>query len=828
MLPGNLRFLSRSLSRNPAFVITAVLSLALGIGANTALFTITYQVLLRTLPVKDPQQIVSLEWRGQFIGGSARGFRNRFSYPAYKDLRDGNPGVFTGIAAEYQSEVDIAERGPAERGVAELVSGNYFQVLGVTPAIGRMFTPADDRVRDASPVIVLSYGYWQRHFAGDPSVLNRTIDVNGYPMTVAGVAQRGFAGFLPMDPSDIFVPLTMKSTVTPTWDDMARRDSIWLRVFGRLSPGVSSEQAASAMAIPYRRALENDLQSNGRPSGFRQRYLRNSLVFTNASKGAGSLEEQFAMPLYVLLAMVGTLLLIACANVANLLITRAATRQREIAIRLSLGASRNSLIRLIMTESLFIALLSGALGLLLSQWLAYVLVRMLPFENIGDAISTRSDWHVLAFTTVLSLLTAVFFGLFPAWQMTRPDVAPALKSEISSASLAPEQTRLRRLLVAAQIALSLLLLYGAGLFARSLHDLMAVNSGMNVSRVLSFSVDPSLQKYSPERSRRFFESLQEKIRAIPGVVSVGGASVPVLAEQNWQNGAHVEGYRPAAGEDINPGWNQMLPGFFSTMRVPIIAGREFTEADAAQSQKVVIVNETFVKRYVHGRALGLHLGWGGSGPMPFEIVGVVKDLKGGDLKEAAKPWTYTAALQDETPSAMTFYVRTGQEPITMTQSIREVLRKLDPLLPMFDIKTVEQQIEETHYIDRLFAWLSSSFGLLATLLASVGLYGVTSFAVARRTHEIGIRMALGAERGNVLRLVMKEVLLLAAVGVLIGVPVALALGRLLASQLFNVKPQDPLVLACAVVVILLVSAFAGFLPARRATCIDPIQALKYE
>jgi predicted permease len=667
-LVRDIQYAFRSLIRNPAFVVTAILLLGLSIGANTALFTIANQVLLRTLPIKNPRQIVSFNWRGQFIGGSSRGWQDRFSYPAYADLRGANPDVFTGIAAEYQADVDIIYKGPAQRGVAELVSGNYFKVLGVTTALGRPLTSNDDKGRGGEPYVVLSYQYWQRRFAGDPSVLNSTLDLNGHPMTIVGIAQRGFAGYLPMTPTDVFVPMMMKAVATPTWDDMARRDSIWLRVFARLKPGVSIQYAAGSVAIPFHNALENDLKTNGRNRDFSHRYLKNSLVIEEAAKGAASIQEQFANPLYVLATMVGIILLIACVNVANLFIARASGRGKEVGIRLSLGASRASLIRLIMLESLLIAAFSGILGLLLSNWLAAAFVRLLPFENIDVAISTRPDGTVLAFTAALSIITAVLFGLLPAFQVTRPDVSPGLKNESSTISLSSGQTRLRRLLVSGEIALSLWLLFGAGLFARSLHRLMATDTGMNVSRLLAFTVDPSLHKYTPERSRRLFRDFEERIRAIPGVVAASGASVAVLADNNWQNGAHVEGYQRGVKEDFNPGWSQMLPGFFSTMGVPIVAGREFTDGDVAGRPEVVIVNETFVKRYVHGNALGLHLGWGDSGPMPFEIVGVVRDMKGGDLKEEAKPWTYTAALQNKDLGAMTFYVRTAKNPNAMAPS----------------------------------------------------------------------------------------------------------------------------------------------------------------
>ncbi|MDQ2712427.1 MAG: ABC transporter permease [Acidobacteriota bacterium] len=827
--PPDLRFVFRSLSRNPVVISAAILSLSLAIGANTALFTITNQVLLRTLPVKDPQRLVLFNWRGQFIGGSSRGLYDSFSYPAYSDLRDGNPGVFTGIAAQYQDTVDISANGPAQRAVAELVSGNYFQVLGVKPAIGRAFTATDDKVKDGEPYAVLSYEFWQRRFGGDLSVLNRVIDIDGHPMTIVGVMQRGFAGFDRISPSDVFVPMMMKAVITPTWDDMARRNSIWLHIFGRLAPGVTPKQAAAAMSVSFHHVLQSDVSATGRHDDFARRYFADTLSFSEAAKGMSSFEKQFAKPLYVLLAMVGTLLLIACANIANLLITRAAARHKEIAIRLSLGATRASLVRLILTESLCIAIFGGMLGLLLSSWLVHVLVGFLPYDNMSNAIQTSPDPSILVFTTAITVLTALFFGLIPALRATRPNVAPTLKNESASVSLGTGQTRLRRVLVCAQVALSLVLLFAAGLFARSLHNLLTVDSGMNVSHIVQFSIDPSLHKYTPQRSRQLFVDLQDRIRHLPGVVSASAVSVPVLAEDNWQNTVHVEGYRSREGEDMNPGFNRLLPGFFTTLGAPLIAGRDFSERDTAGAPQVAIVNETFVKRFVpNGRAIGLHFGLGGGGPTPYEIVGVVRNVKDGDLKEEAKPYTYMSALQDEKPSSMTYYVRTMHNPKAIAQSIRQMLRSLDTSLPIYDLKTLENQIDQTQFIDRLFAWLSSAFGILATLLAAIGLYGITSYSVARRTHEIGIRVALGAEQRNVFQLIMREVLLLTIVGIAAGAPLVFWVAKIASGEVFGIKSNDPFLITTAILVIIAVSALAGFIPARRAMRVDPIRALRYE
>jgi predicted permease len=469
------------------------------------------------------------------------------------------------------------------------------------------------------------------------------------------------------------------------------------------------------------------------------------------------------------------------------------------------------------------------LGVLVAMWTASLLVGMLPYPNIATALRTTPDIRMLAFTAGVSLLAAIFFGSAPALQGTRPDLAVTLKSESGKHSSGSGQARLRKLLVSAQVALSLLLLVGAGLFARSLYTLLGTNSGIETTQLLALTIDPSLHRYNPDRARRLFAELESRLQRLPGVASASGAAYAVLANNNWQNTVHVEAYHPRKGEDMNPGFNQVLPGFFETIGAGLIAGRDFTEQDSAGAPKVVIVNETFVKRfYPHENPLGHRLGWGPEGPLEFEIVGVAPDMKGGDLREESKPWTYTPELQDQAPSELTFYLRTSLDPLSLAQAARQSVSSLDASLPVFNVKTVETQIKETHFLDRLFAWMSIAFGVLATVLASVGLYGVTAYAVARRTQEIGIRIALGAARGNVLGLILREVLILVGLGVAVGVPAALALGRLVESQLFGVRANDPLVMTLAVGVIVAVSLVAGYLPARRATGIDPMDALRYE
>ncbi len=827
-LGRDIRHALGSIRKNPVFSSTVVLTLALGIGANAAIFTLANQMLLRLLPVKDPQQLYLLNYQGNFIGGSCRPCSNTFSYPAYAELRQTGQNVFMGIAARYQEAVDLGVHGSAQRAKAELVSGNYFHVLGVSAAIGRTLTPDDDRVKSAEPYVVLSYAYWQTRFGGDPAALNRIIDINGHPVTVVGVASRGFAGFDEMSPADIFVPMMMKPVVTPTWDDMERRNSTWLRIFARLRPGIPVKTAQAALAAPYKRTLRQDLAAVSRDARFSEQYLKNRIVLASASKGFNNLEDTFGKPIYVLWSMVGVLLLIACINVANLLIARTTARQKEMAVRLALGCNRGSLIRLLLTESMVLAAFGGAVGLLLSYWISGLLIPFLPIENGGTILSYIPDIRVLGFTAGLTILTALLFGFAPALQSTRPDLAPALKNESATFSAGTGHILLRRLLVFAQVTLSVLLLIGAGLFARSLHNLMSVNSGINENHLLTFSVAPSRHRYTRQQAGQFYVELQRRLGLLPGVTSVSAAEIPVLAGRNETNTVHIEGYQPRPGEEMQPTFNAVLPGFFTTMGIPLVAGRDFNERDATGSN-TVIVNEEFAKRWVHGSPVGPHLGWFGQGTMPYQIIGAVKNSKQEDLREQIKSYTYIDVFDYPGPLPdLTFYVRTARDPLSQGQAIQRTVAQIDSSIPVSELKTLDMQIDETQTVDRLFAWLSIAFAASATLLASIGLYGLMAFAVTRRRVEIGIRLALGAERGRILQLVMSEILLLSIGGIGFGLLLSLWLARFVQSQLYGLKGVDPLTMVLASVVILLVCCIAGYVPTRRAVRINPVKILRYE
>jgi len=823
----DVRYSFRNLRRTPVFTIVAVLSLALGIGANTAIFTLLDQVLLRTLPVKNPGELVTLHSAPGPFNGSSRCDSTCISYPAYRELRDRNQ-VFSGILALWRLALSFTDGDRTERVRGELVSGNYFEVLGVEPALGRTFTQDDDRVVNGHPLVILSYDFWLRRFGGNPSVLNRSVRVNGQPMTVVGVTRSGFQGLEVGKAVDVMVPMLMKPLMTPTWNDLEERRSIWMSAIARLKPGVSRTQAEAAMQVVWRPILEADLATNPTAGeSFRKRYAAKKLLVDDVSKGQSQLRRQFSTPLLVLMAMVGFVLLIACANVANLLLARAAARQKEIAVRLALGASRARVVRQLLVESTVLALAGGAAGLAIAWWSGKALLQFLPDSASTQVLSTTPDLRVMAFAFALSLATGILFGLAPAIQSTRPAIAPTLKDQQSNVSAGAK--RLRGALVAAQVALSLVLLVGAGLFAKSLYHLQAVDPGFRTSNLISFSIDPSLNGYAQPRMKQLFERLEDSLARIPGVTAVTSTEIAPLSGNDSMSTVKVEGYQPKPDENMNPYTNDVGPGYFSAMGIPLIAGREFTRADASGAPTVAIINEKMAQ-YFFGKesALGRRFGFGRDKTTSIEIVGVVKNSKYDNLREEMTRTVYLPWAQDDRIEQMTFYVRSSQHAGGIGSALRGAVAALDANLPVYDLATVETGIANSIYIDRMIAALSTFFGALATLLAAIGLYGVMAYNVARRTREIGLRMALGAERGSVLWLVMKEVALLAGVGIAVALPAAYAVGRAVNSQLYGVPPADFAVLAGGALLLALVAAVAGYFPAVRATRVDPLVALRYE
>jgi predicted permease len=831
-LAQDLRYALRTVAKSPGFTLVVVLTLALGIGANTAIFSLMDQVLLRLLPVKDPGRLVVLDAPGPNSGTfhSESETLRPVSHPMFEALRDRSQ-VFSGLLAHYPAAFHLTAGTQTDNVDGDLVSGTFFDVLGLKPAAGRLLTQDDDRTPGAHPVVVLGNAFWSRRFAADPRVVGQTVRVNDTPMTVVGVAPRGFHGIDVGSSIDVFVPLMMQRQVIPTWArGIGDWRTAWLTPMARLKDGISLDQASAETNVLYAQLLQEDLQHlESRSQHFKTEFLQKKLRLLPGGRGTSGLRDESGTPLLVLMGMVGLVLLIACANVANLLLARASSRQKEVAVRLALGASRFRLVRQLLVESVVLSLAGGALGVLFAAWVGEVLVRALPLDKASEVLSADPDFRVVAFAFGLSLLTGLVFGTVPALQSTRTPLGATLKNEAGAVLGGTGAFRLRKGLVVAQVALSLLLLIGSGLFTRSLMNLRALNPGFRAESVLTFSVDPSLNGYAPERRISLLKAIQEEIAAEPGVRSVSLARVPLMTDSDSSSTVRVEGYVSKEDEDMNPHFNEVGPAFFSTLGIPLVAGRDFSDSDTAQAPRVAVVNETFVKYFFPGKdPLGRHLGAGKGEDKDIEIVGIVRDWKSASLREKPTRFVYEPYTQDKALGDVTFYVRSAVAPETLVPRLRAVVRQVDATLPMVHLKTMALQIRESLFVDRLVAALSAAFGLLATLLAAVGLYGVMSYAVARRTREIGIRMALGAERQTVLLMVLQEVAVLAALGVALGVPAGYGLGRLVEAQLFGLTAHDPLTYLIATFTLLLSAFLAGFVPARRATRVDPMVALRYE
>ena len=820
----------RSLLKSPVFTTVAVVSLALGIGANTAVFSLLNQALLRSLPVKNPAELVQLTEAGEFYGSNT-GF-NSISYPLYNQVKDQNQ-VFSGMLCRYQTAVSVAAGSKPERASGEIVSGTYFDVLGVRPALGRTLHAQDDQTRSGAPYVVLSYSYWQTRFAGDEGVIGRQILVNNHQFSVVGVAQKGFEGVDPIFPTQVFIPVMMTTEVTQEkkpFDNHFRR---FLQVFGRLRPGVTRQQAAASLAPLFHQIIADEVTQKEMAKGSayaREHFLQMKLDVMPGGTGQSYARIFMEGPLWAMMAMVGLVLLIACANVANLMIARAAARQKEIAVRLAIGASRWQIIRQLLFESSLIAIAGGALGLAFSSFGLSLLTNLLPQSDPPLKLDIAPDPGVLLFTFLVCILTALLFGLLPALQATRPDLAPTLKDQ-GNAVAGAGQAAWRKMLVCAQVSLSLLLLTGAGMFVGTLRNLRTASPGFEVTNLLSFAVDPTLNGYDKDRTKLFYRQLAEGLRSLPGVRSAALCVVTPLNFDEWDDSITIEGYTAKTGEDVSPYMNYVSPGFFETLKIPVFAGREFNDRDGAAAPKVAIVNEKFAKRYF-GRTspLGRHIGIGGDAgtKTDIEIVGVVRDMKYDTMRKDPPREVFLPYQQADFATQMTAFVRTDLPSDQMFAALRNAVKRQDANLPIFQMKTEEQQLDDVLAPERLAASLSTVFGFLAALLAALGLYGVMAFLVTRRTREIGVRMALGANRSNVVWIVLREVLLLVGVGIAIGLPAALAVCNLLRGQLYGMSPFDIPTISFATGGIILVAALSAYLPALRATRVDPLRALRYE
>jgi predicted permease len=750
----------------------------------------------------------------------------------YKDLRDRGANVFSGLLARFAIPLSVAGVGQTERADGELVSGNYFEVLGVRPALGRVFSQEDDRAPGAHQVIVLSHAYWTRRFSADPAILNKSLTVNGNPMTVIGVSREGFRGVQVGQTPDVFIPMMMKVQMIPNSRGLDDRRDYWLAIIGRLKPGMSRAQTEDAIRPSYRAALEEELsQRSGVSAQSRQRFLDKIILLEDGSNGRRILQLNAEKPILILMGMAGLALLIACANVANLLLARGAARQREIAVRMALGAGRWRLMRQFLLESLLLSLTGGAVGLIVAVWTIQGLVAAIPPSIGALGLSTELDPRLLGFTLALSALTGLLFGVAPAARATRLNLEATLREQGSSASGSLSSVRFRKALVASQIVLTTVLLVGAGLFARSLNNLTRLELGLRADNLIAFSVAPELNGYSPQRTIAFFDDLRQGITALPGVRSVSAAEIAILTDSNAGSNVTIEGYQAQENEDMEVRHNRIGPDYFATMSIPLLGGREFTVADTAGSSKVAIINETMAQRFFANRnPIGSHFAFGAGDRIrpDIEIVGVVKDSKHAAVREEKRPFAYLPYAQETNLGRITFYARTDQDVSAIAPSLRREVARRDNNLPIYDLKTLRQQADESLFNDRFLTFLSICFGSLAAALAAIGLYGVMAYTVTRRIREIGIRIALGATQGRVAWLILREVALLAGAGLLVGAPLAFALGRAAESLLFGVKAGDPLVFAAAGSLLALVTLFGGYLPARRAAKVDPMVALRRE
>ncbi len=833
----DLRSALRALGKSPFITTVAVLSLALGIGANAAIFSLFDQMLLRSLPVREPERLVNLSAPGPKPGSQSSNQAGDvdavFSYAMFRDLEKAE-GPFSGVAAHRLFGANLAFEGQTLSARGMLVSGSYFPLLGVLPAMGRLFGMADDRNPGEHSVAVLSYNYWESRLGKDPTVLNRTLIINGHPMTVVGVAARGFDGTTFGTRPDVFVPLTMRGQMERGFDGLDNRRSYWAYVLARLEPSVTLERAAEEINTLYS-GIINEVEAplqEGMSEATLTQFRAKRILLEPGFRGQSSLHREAETPLHILFGITGVVLLIACANIANLLLARGAGRSHEMAIRGSLGASRGHLVRQLLTESVLLALLGGIASLLVARWTLGLIGSLLPPDGIGTLRLELSP-SVVAFAGVVALGTGFLFGFYPALHASRADLIAVIKGSAGQPSGARAAARFRSSLVTAQIALSMALLVAAGLFIKSLVNVSRVDLGLETNNVVAFGISPVLNGYEPERTRLLFEQAESELAALPGVTGVTAALVPLLAGSNWGTDVAVQGFERGPDIDDNARFNEVGPAYFSTLGMPLLGGREFTTSDAAGAPKVAVINEAFARKFNLDprEAVGKFMSTdpdASDEQLDMEIIGVVQDAKYSDVKQEVPPLFFTPYRQDESLGWINFYVRTSLAPQQVMREIPEVVKRLDPNLPVEDLKTLDQQVRENVFLDRTISTLASAFAALATLLAAVGLYGVLAFTVAQRTREFGVRMALGAGSQRVRGMVLKQVTRMFVVGGVVGVVGAIWLGNAAQSLLFGLEGNDPWVVVSVSVLLGAVALGAGYVPAVRASRTDPMHALRYE
>ena len=820
----DIRYALRLLAKNPGFTFVVVLTLALGIGANAAIFSLTDKVLLQSLPVQEPDRLVVLS---AYDPKEAPEIDGSFSYSMYQDLRDRND-VFSGVLTRGGAQMNVSYGDQNERVRGELVSGNFFDVLGVRPWAGRLFNQEDDRLPGAHPVVVLSYDFWDRRFQKDPTIIGKTILVHEHPLMVLGVTPPSFYGIDLSNAPDIRVPIMMTPVLNPLPPTrLTSRRHEWLSIMARLKPGVSQQQAQASLEVLYRQIREGEAQFSPNTSTFdRDQFLARRIALMPGDQGLHHLQVEMRTSLLLLLGATAAVLLILCANLANLMMARATVRAPETAVRLALGAGRLRLLRQWLTEGVVLSIMGGALGVVIALWIKAGLMAFIP-DDFKANLDNAPDWRLYAFILALAIVLGFAFSLAPAIQAARQAFGTGFRLESRAFTSAGRLLSFRSGLILAQVALSLPLLVSAALMVKTLQNLRAVDTGFQKENVLFATVNPALNGYTPERTLNFYNDLLLKTRALPGVSAASLASDTPISGGWDQLGVVAEGYTPREGERTSSDTTIVSADYFKVLGIPLLSGRDFNDQDRLGSPKVVVVNEKMARYFfgstdVLGKRIGIH------GTPDMTIVGVVKDAQYVDLRRSLRRHFYMPAAQEEQLTNMTLHVKTSTDPNAVAESLRAELKALDPHLPLYNIKTLSTEIDQSLIQERLVTWLSSAFGVLATLLTALGLYGVLTFSVARRTREIGIRVALGAQRRDVFRLIMIRGVILVGVGVAIGLGASIAFTRLISSLLFGVVPNNPLLLVVVSLGLIAVALVACYLPARRATKVDPLVALRYE
>jgi predicted permease len=825
----DLRFSARSFLRNPAFTATAVLSLALGIGATTAIYSLVDQVVLHALPVHEPERLVLIDWEGDPLCCSS-GTWNLMSYPICHDLQQ-QDRFFEGVLCRAATTVNLSTGGEHRPAAAEIVSGSYFPVLGVKAALGRVLGPNDDGTPGTNPVVVLSYDFWKTQFASAPDVIGRKVLVNQNPMTVIGVASPSFRGIDVGEVPSLWIPAAMSAQAIPGFDSQLERRMRWMQVLGRLKPDVTLSQAQAGLQPWFKAMLDEDTRRAGFPrvtAERRQQFLASTLVLTPAPQGHSPLRRRLAQPLWVLLGTTAVLLGLACLNVASLFIARGSAREREISTRLALGASRGRIGRQLLADSVLLALTGGTLGVVLAPLALQALIAFLPRDAAANALHSTIDSRLLLFTFLVSMAAGVLSGFGPALQAGRASFISALRERSGAAS----GVRLRKAIVTVQIAFTLILVTGGALFVRTLAGLIAKGPGFETSSLVSFGVDPRRNGYSRKETDQLIRRIHDELHALPGTQSSAVAVAQLLTGGVWGNPMTIH-TNERSTTDRAVHLNAVSPGFFATLGLRVISGRDFDQRDSRPlgeaGYRSAIVNESFVKRYLAGRnPLGARIA-PGAGPdvkPDIEVVGVVTDFSYRGLREESEQ-AYFPIFENERSGGV-FYVKVRGMPEGVFQSIRTIVHKADPTLPILYFRTLDEQVNRSLNTERILAALSAAFGTLALLLSLVGLYGVMSFVVTQRTREIGIRLALGATRSVTVWLVLRDVVVMIAAGVAIALPCVWALGRLVESQLYGVKPTDPAMITTATVILCSAALGSALIPARRASAVKPTEALRFE